>query len=344
MKRLTYYSGINIEAQGGIIMKMFKKILTVSVTSLLALFIVACGGNEEETTASGDGILSGKVVGFAQTDSMSAWRTTETDSIEEHVTDAGGEFLVKDAGGDIATQESDIRDLIAVGVDYLIVAPIESNGLQGALQEAMDSGIPVVLVDRAVDGEVGTHYTTAIMSDFIWEGEQAAKTLSEALPDGGNVVIINGGYDSLTSTERQKGFVDALDSSKFNIIAEQNGGWLMDEAQAVMENTIQAQGGEKIDAVFAVTDDMIQGAKTAIESASLVPGEDILTVGIDGSKAALEDVASGKQLASVTCSPYFGPIVVETLTKLANEETVDAEITVEDTVYTKENVDVEKGF
>lgn len=344
MKRLTYYSGINLEVQGGIIVKMFKKILTVSVTSLLALFVVACGGNEEETTASGDGILSGKVVGFAQTDSMSAWRTTETDSIEEHVTEAGGEFLVKDAGGDIATQESDIRDLIAVGVDYLIVAPIESNGLQGALQEAMDSGIPVVLVDRAVEGEVGTHFTTAIMSDFVWEGEQAAKALSEALPDGGNVVIINGGYDSLTSTERQKGFVDALDSSKFTIVAEQNGGWLMDEAQAVMENTIQAQGGESIDAVFAVTDDMIQGAKTAIESASLVPGEDILTVGIDGSKAALEDVASGKQLASVTCSPYFGPIVVETLTKLANEETVDAEITIEDTLYTKDNVDVEKGF
>lgn len=344
MKRLTYYSGINLEVQGGIIVKMFKKLLTVSVTSLLALFVVACGGNEEETTASGDGVLSGKVVGFAQTDSMSAWRTTETDSIEEHVTEAGGEFLVKDAGGDIATQESDIRDLIAVGVDYLIVAPIESNGLQGALQEAMDSGIPVVLVDRAVEGEVGTHFTTAIMSDFVWEGEQAAKALSEALPDGGNVVIINGGYDSLTSTERQKGFVDALDSSKFTIVAEQNGGWLMDEAQAVMENTIQAQGGESIDAVFAVTDDMIQGAKTAIESASLVPGEDILTVGIDGSKAALEDVASGKQLASVTCSPYFGPIVVETLTKLANEETVDAEITIEDTLYTKDNVDVEKGF
>lgn len=344
MKRLTYYSGINLEVQGGIIVKMFKKLLTVSVTSLLALFVVACGGNEEETTASGDGVLSGKVVGFAQTDSMSAWRTTETDSIEEHVTEAGGEFLVKDAGGDIATQESDIRDLIAVGVDYLIVAPIESNGLQGALQEAMDSGIPVVLVDRAVEGEVGTHFTTAIMSDFVWEGEQAAKALSEALPDGGNVVIINGGYDSLTSTERQKGFVDALDSSKFTIVAEQNGGWLMDEAQAVMENTIQAQGGESIDAVFAVTDDMIQGAKTAIESASLVPGEDILTVGIDGSKAALEDVASGKQLASVTCSPYFGPIVVETLTKLANEETVEAEITIEDTLYTKDNVDVEKGF
>jgi simple sugar transport system substrate-binding protein/ribose transport system substrate-binding protein len=182
------------------------------------------------------------------------------------------------------------------------------------------------------------------MSDFVWEGEQCAKALTEALPDGANIVVINGGYDSSTSTDRQDGFVNALDSSKYKVVAEQNGEWLMDKAQAVMENIIQAQGGENIDAVFAVTDDMIQGAKTAIEAANLVVGEDILTLGIDGTRAAFEDIESGKQLASVTCSPYFGPIVVDTITKIANGEEVAQHITNEDTLYTKENVNVDLGF
>lgn len=288
--------------------------------------------------------LEGKKIGFAQTDSMSAWRTTETDSIKEYVENAGGEFIVKDAGGDIATQESDIRDLVAAGVDYLVVAPLENNGLQGALQEAMENDIPVILVDRAIDGDAGTHFTTAIMSDFVWEGAQCAKALTEALPEGGNVVIINGGYDSSTSTDRQKGFVDGLDASKFKIVAEQDGEWLMDKAQAVMENTLQAQGGENIDAVFCVTDDMVQGAMTAIEAAGLKPGEDILTLGIDGTRAAFEAVESGKQLASCTCSPYFGEIVVDTITKIMNGEEVPAHITNEDTLYTKDNVVVELGF
>ena len=298
----------------------------------------------ESAGAETSNVLEGKTVGFSQTDSMSSWRTTETDSIKEYVEAAGGEFIVKDAGGDIATQETDIRDLVAAGVDYLIAAPLESNGLQGALQEAMENDIPVILVDRAIEGETGTHYTTAIMSDFLWEGEQCAKALEAALPDGGNIVIINGGYDSSTSTDRQDGFVNALDSSKYTVVAEQDGEWLMDKAQAVMENIIQAQGGENIDAVFAVTDDMIQGAKTAIEAAGLTPGEDILTLGIDGTKAAFEDVASGKQLASCTCSPYFGPIVVETITKIANGEEVPENITNEDTLYTKDNVQVDLGF
>ena len=300
---------------------------------------------EEKTEApEGAKVLEGKKVGFAQTDSMSAWRTTETDSIKEYVENAGGEFIVKDAGGDIATQESDIRDLVAAGVDYLVVAPLENNGLQGALQEAMESNIPVILVDRAIDGDAGTHYTTAIMSDFIWEGEQCAKALTEALPDGGNVVIINGGYDSSTSTDRQDGFVKGLDSSKFKVVAEQDGEWLMDKAQAVMENIIQAQGGENIDAVFCVTDDMVQGAMNAIEAAGLKPGEDILTLGIDGTRAAFEAVEDGRQLASCTCSPYFGEIVVDTISKIIGGEEVPAHITNEDTLYTKDNVKVELGF
>lgn len=341
-------------------MRKMKKIATFIMAAVLTVSLVGCSSNGNKTSsdskdnaseqATGDnesstgGVLKGKTVGFSQTDSMSSWRTTETDSIKAAVEEAGGKFIVKDSGGDIATQETDIRDLVAAGVDYLVVAPLENNGLQGALKEAMDNEIPVILVDRAIDGEVGTHFTTAIMSDFVWEGEQCAKALMEALPDGGNVVIINGGYDSSTSTDRQEGFVNALDTSKYNIVAEQNGEWLMDKAQSVMENIIQAQGGENIDAVFAVTDDMIQGAKTAIEAAGFEPGKDILTLGIDGTRAAFEDIVAGKQLASCTCSPYFGPVVVDTITKLISGATVPENITNEDVLYTKDNVNVELGY
>ncbi len=344
--------------------KRMKKLMALMMVGAMALSFAACGdaaetgsdsdAGSDKDTGSGDAgsgsdagaenILEGKTVGFAQTDSMSSWRTTETDDIKEFVENAGGSFIVKDAGGDIATQESDIRDLVAAGVDFLVVAPLEDNGLQGALSEAMENEIPVILVDRAIAGEVGTHYTTAIMSDFVWEGEQCANALMEALPDGGNVVIINGGYDSSTSTDRQQGFVDALDADKYPIVGEQDGEWLMDKAQSVMENIIQAQGGENIDAVFCVTDDMVQGAMNAIEAADLKPGEDILTLGIDGTRAAFEAIESGKQLASCTCTPYFGNIVVETISKIINGEEIPEHITNEDTLYTKDNVDVEVGF
>ena len=324
-----------------------KKFLALILALAMVLSLAACGGKSEapaaEAPAADGAILAGKTVGFAQTDSMSSWRTTETDSIKASVEAAGGTFVVKDAQGDIATQASDVADLIALGVDYLVVAPLEDNGLQDVLVEAMEAGIPVILVDRAIAGEAGVHYTTAIASDFVWEGAQCAAALNAALPEGGNVVIINGGYESSTSTDRQKGFVEGLNDN-FTIVAEQNANWLMAEAQDVMENIIQAQGGENIDAVYAVTDDMIQGAMNAITANGLVPGKDILTMGIDGTRAALEAVEAGTQLASCTCTPYFGPIVVETITKLINGEEVAPAIVNPDTLYTKDNVDVSVGF
>ena len=324
-----------------------KKFLALILALAMVLSLAACGGKSEapaaEAPAADGAILAGKTVGFAQTDSMSSWRTTETDSIKAAVEAAGGTFVVKDAQGDIATQASDVADLIALGVDYLVVAPLEDNGLQDVLIEAMEAGIPVILVDRAIAGEAGVHYTTAIASDFVWEGAQCAAALNAALPEGGNVVIINGGYESSTSTDRQKGFVEGLNDN-FTIVAEQNANWLMAEAQDVMENIIQAQGGENIDAVYAVTDDMIQGAMNAITANGLVPGKDILTMGIDGTRAALEAVEAGTQLASCTCTPYFGPIVVETITKLINGEEVAPAIVNPDTLYTKDNVDVSVGF
>ena len=321
-----------------------KKLLAILLAMAMVLALAACGGAPAGNEGGeGAGVLAGKTVGFSQTDSMSSWRTTETDSIKAAVEAAGGTFVVKDAQGDIATQASDIADLIALGVDYLVVAPLEDNGLQDVLAEAMAAEIPVILVDRAIAGEAGVHYTTAIASDFVWEGAQCAAALNAALPEGGNVVIINGGYESSTSTDRQKGFVEGLNDN-FTIVAEQNANWLMAEAQDVMENIIQAQGGENIDAVYAVTDDMIQGAMNAIVANNLVPGQDILTMGIDGTRAALEAVEAGTQLASCTCTPYFGPIVVETITKLINGEEVAPAIVNPDTLYTKDNVDVSVGF
>ena len=321
-----------------------KKLLAILLAMAMVLALAACGGAPAGNEGGeGAGVLAGKTVGFSQTDSMSSWRTTETDSIKAAVEAAGGTFVVKDAQGDIATQASDIADLIALGVDYLVVAPLEDNGLQDVLIEAMEAGIPVILVDRAIAGEAGVHYTTAIASDFVWEGAQCAAALNAALPEGGNVVIINGGYESSTSTDRQKGFVEGLNDN-FTIVAEQNANWLMAEAQDVMENIIQAQGGENIDAVYAVTDDMIQGAMNAIVANNLVPGQDILTMGIDGTRAALEAVEAGTQLASCTCTPYFGPIVVETITALLNGEEVAPAIVNPDTLYTKDNVDVSVGF
>ncbi len=299
-----------------------------------------------DTAASGDvdmSVLSGLKVGFSQCDNANSWRIAETESMEETAAQYGVELIYTDAATDIAKQASDVEDMIAQGVDYIVIAPQEEDGLQSSLKSAMDAGIPVILVDRGINGEAGTDYTTAIMSDFIWEAEQVANTFIDATGGKGNCVILQGTQGATSTNDRQTGFMNAIEGTEIEVVADQVANYTMAEGQAVMENILQAQGDD-IDMVFAHNDDMALGAIEAIKAAGYKPGEDILVGGIDGPAAAMEAILAGEQLCSCSCSPLFGPIAFETIARIASGETVETAMMNEDTLYTIDNADVSLGF
>jgi len=309
-----------------------KKLVAIALVLMLALSVCAM--------AEG---LEGKKVGFAQCDNKNSWRIAETDSMQAVAEEKGVELIVTDAGGDLAKQMSDIQDLVAQGVDYLVVAPQEEDGLQAALQEAMEKGIPVVLVDRGINGEAGVQYTTEIMSDFIWEAEQLANLIIEDSGDSGNIVILEGTQGATATIDRQKGFMDVIEKSNMKVVADQVANYLLEEGQNVMANILQAQGDE-IDYVFAHNDDMALGAIQAIKDAGKVPGVDIKVTGIDGPKAAMQAIIDGEQFASCTCSPLFGPKTFEILETIASGAEIEPAYQNTDTLYTAENVSLDAGY
>lgn len=345
---------------------MKKKILSLLLVVTMGIALVACGTKKEEAPAedskteapaddgkdeakaesSGEADMSalkGKTIGFSQCDNGNSWRIAETESMQAAADKYGVKLVYTDASADIAKQASDIEDMVAQGVDYLIVAPQEEDGLQAALQSAMDKEIPVILVDRSVNGEAGQLYTSQIMSDFVWEAEQCANIITETLDGKGNIVILQGTQGATSTNDRQTGFMDAIEGTDMKVVADQVANYVMDEAQDVMANILQAQGNE-IDAVYCHNDDMAQGAIAAIKAAGYTPGKDIYVVGIDGPKAAMESILAGEQLASCSCSPLFGEPAFELCAKLESGQTVDASYTNEDTLYTIDNASVDAGF
>jgi len=97
----------------------------------------------------------------------------------------------------------------------------------------------------------------------------------------------------------------------------------------------------EFNAVFTHADDMAIGIVQAIKGAGLVPGKDIIVVAIDGMKEAVQMVVDGEIGCIVTCSPYYGEIVFETLDKIVAGEQVPEKIVVEDYVIDKTNADEE---
>ena len=310
-----------------------KKIVALVLALMLVLSVAAMAEVD----------LSGKKVGFVQCDNKNSWRIAETTSMEETAKELGVELIVTDAGADLAKQASDIDDLVAQGVDYLVVAPQEEDGLQASLQAAMEKNIPVILVDRSINGEAGVQYTTEIMSDFVWEAEQIANLIVEDSNGQGNIVILQGTQGATSTIDRQNGFMAVIEKTDMVVVADQVADYLRDKGQDVMANILQAQGDE-IDYVFAHNDDMALGAIEAIKAAGKVPGVDIKVTGIDGPKAAMQAIIDGEQFASCTCSPLFGPKTFEIISLLESGETVEPFYQNADTLYTAENVSLDAGF
>src|SRR2546427_12211471 len=62
------------------------------------------------------------------------------------------QIIVTDGKGDVVKQSGDIADLLAQGVDAIVMSPVEDAGLRAAARKAMQAGKPVIVLDR--DGSV----------------------------------------------------------------------------------------------------------------------------------------------------------------------------------------------
>lgn len=359
-----------------------RKFWTCVAAAGLAISLAACSGGGTETTAaetttvtetttaaeetttaveSGDGettVVSsdlsealaalpadfgaGKKVGLAQMHYTNAFRIAETNSVLEAFEGAGFEVVWNEAKNDTATQISNVNDLLAQDIDYLLLPPKEEEGLVPALEAAKAAGVPVILLDRSANGEPGVDYVTAIRSDAEAEGRWCAEWVIENYPDGCNVVEIFGAPGSTTAMDRSRGFMDAIAGHDNIVLLEsQVGNNMRSEAQVCMENLIQAYGDE-IDVVVTHSDEMTFGALQAIDGMGMVPGEDIKVLSIgDGSSAMLQEIIDGRVAACSECTPLLGQQALEVVAALEQGMEVDGLIWANDRFFTIENAATE---
>jgi len=284
----------------------------------------------------------GLLIGFAQLGTTDRWRIAQTNSMITEAENRGFNLIMTDAQDSTAKQVSDVEDLIAQGIDYLFLSPIEYEGLVPALEAANRAGVPVILIDRAARGEAGVDYVTMIVADFIWEGEQAAHWLADALGETGRIVELTGTVGASVAIDRANGFYQGLENyPNMEIISSQTADFNRAEAQRVMENIILSVGTD-FDAVYTHADEMAFGAILAMKAAGIDVGRDgVLVVGIDGGIEAIESVIAGDLAATITCSPLFGPVAFDTLQKIINGESVPPLIINPGTVIDIRNAEAE---
>lgn len=286
----------------------------------------------------GAAVAGETVIAFSQMGSENNWRNTETKSIQEEAAKRGIKLLYANANNNTAKQVADVEDLLNRRPELIIIAPREFEGLAPALDAAKEAGVPVILIDRSAQGEPGVDFVTVISADFIWEGQEAAKTIAKHF-DGrpANIVQITGTTGSSVAIERQKGFEDEIAKHpNLKIISTQPGEFIRATAQKAMENIIQAHG-DKIDAVYGHDDECAIGALQALNLSGRKQGE-VFIVGIGGFRDAAQLIEKGQMAATILCSPFFGPTTFDTAEKILSGQKVPGYIQNPGYVIDKSNV------
>jgi ABC-type sugar transport system substrate-binding protein len=291
-------------------------------------------------TYKGDKIdLKDAIVGFSQSEKEdNPFRIAETQSIKDEAAKIGVKKLITtNAQSTLSKQISDIQDLIAQGAQVLIVAPLNSDGLEPALQAARDKNIPVITIDRKLSSGACDTYVSFLGSDFVSQGKRAADQLIAGTGGKGNVAVLLGSSGNGVTTDRTSGFLDEVKAKApdIKIVAQQTGDFARDKGQAVTEQLLQSN--PEITAIYAENDEMGLGAQAAIIAAGKTPGKDIQIYSIDGTKNAVTQLAAGAYNGVIESNPRFGPLAFATLKDFLAGTAVGQSIVIEDSEYDSTN-------
>jgi ribose transport system substrate-binding protein len=239
--------------------------------------------------------------------------------------------VFKDAQNDTLKQRSHVEEFVSAHVDLLIISPKEAQPLTEPVAKAMDAGMPVIVLDRAL---LGDKFTCFIGANNTKIGHAAGGWIVKKLGGKGKVVELKGLMTSVPGQDRNQGFRDAIAGNGLEVIFEADMQWLEPNARKEMESALSRFS--KIDCVYAHNDPGAHGAYLAAKAAGRE--KEMLFVGIDA--LPQEGVAYVQQgiLDATFQYPTGGAEAIDAALKILAGQTVPKEITLGSRVFDKENV------
>ena len=336
--------------------KSIKRFLGVGMASLcLMALLSACGGKATETKADKqegqssvseeskqDAVQTGEkkqfVIGMSQCNLGEPWRVAMNDQIKM-AAEKHPEFKViyADAAQDNSKQIADIQNFIQQKVDLIITSPNEATPLTNVVKEAYEAGIPVILLDRKIDGDT---YTQFIGADNVDMGKVAGEYVANTLlKDGGKVCEIKGLEGTSGGIDRDNGFREGIKANpKVEIVSVNNADWLREKAITVAEEMLQTN--KEIDLFIALNDPMAEGAYIAAKQAGRE--KDILFAGFDGlptPDGGIKSVIDGR-LSMTQVYPTGGAEAIQSAYELLVEgKELEKTITLKSEIVVPENAE-----
>ena len=226
---------------------------------------------------------------------------TMADGARQHHTENEGTYDLIVNGikneTDLAQQVALIDQMIASGVEAIVVAPADSKAVVPALARAAAAGIVVVNIDNQLDGDILAEYELQIPfvgPDNFAGAEEVGNYLAATMDAGQSVAILEGVPTTNNSQRRTGGFLKAMNDAGINVVAQQSAQW--DQTAAVTVTSGILVQYPELDAILAANDNMALGAVAAITQSGR--GNAIKVVGFDNISAVQGLIREGRILAT----------------------------------------------
>ncbi len=237
---------------------LFKLLLT----STLTLFLISCNKDQTATISSSSPAkryrigVSVPAADHGWTAGVIWWAKRAMDLHPE----IDWQFQTADSG---QKQVADIEDMMAKGIDGLVVLPQDVEPVTRVAKEAHDRGIYVVNVDRGLTQPVADVH---LEGDNKLFGAKSAQYMVDKMGGKGNLVILEGMINQVNTDRVGAAKAVFAQHPDIKILADQEADWNHEKGLSVMQ-AILAKNSH-IEAVWAQDDDTLLGAVQAIKEAN----------------------------------------------------------------------------
>lgn len=217
------------------------------------------------------------------------------DTVQEYVEGLGHEFVLSVASASwsapISMQVNAIEDLISADIDVLLFHAFDANALVPVIQKCNDAGIVCISVDAKLADD--NLFLTYIGADNKTLGKTAAEGLLEDYSDDiEKYIVMNGSEGNPSTLDRAEGFKEYMEENapEAECVGDYFANADNDTAMTYVQNALVSD--PDLDAIYTVTDTMINGIIQALEQAGKEPGE-VKLVGNDGVAYVVSEIEEG---------------------------------------------------
>ncbi len=283
-----------------------RKFAVVAVGSVMALGLAACGGGETATETSAPATEAGSAAASAPAgeaggtiavitvDPSNPYWKAEVDIATQTAQGLGYEVVANAHLNDADKQNQFIDAAIAQGVVGIVLDPAGADESVGAVQKAVDAGIPVVTVNAEISQQGLAK--AQIVSNNAQGAALGAEEWVKAMGEKGKYVELFGNPTDNNAGIRSTSYHEVIDQyPDLEMLQQETANWDRQQGKEKMDLMIQAN--PDLTGVIAGNDEMALGAIEALRDAGML--DKVKVLGFDGNNDARDAVLAGEMVATV---------------------------------------------